>query len=96
MAITESGKKSDLEKRLRILRQQIYGKNSEYIIPKRSEKMTSIQISSNLPVSNALQLDIPYLYKDLFKILTFSSIALGAQLILFLLTKNQILNINFF
>lgn len=83
MAITESRKKSDLEKRLKILRQQISGK----------EKVSGIQYHVS---SEKINTDITYLSNDLTKILILSSLAIGMQLILFFLLKNHILNLNFF
>ena len=88
MAITESRRQSDLEKRLKLLRQQVYGResaaSSKYYVP--SEKTEE----------NIHNTDTIYLYKDLFKILALSSVVIGVQLILFILTKKNILNLNFF
>ncbi len=90
MAITESRKQSDLEKRLKLLRQQVYGKTDRSDYPK-------IEISENHKSqhTDTLTSDVSYLYQDLFKILALSSSAIGIQLILYLLTRNHILNIKF-
>ena len=97
MAIHQSKNQSDLEKRLKILRQQFYGKGSDQK-PTPSEHLTHRYINptpSSTPHTIAL-LDVSYLRQDLLKIFTFSSIAIGAQIIFYLLLKNQVLNINFF
>ena len=96
MAIHRTLRQTDLEKRLKILRQQFYGKSSDQK-PARSEHLahyTATPASST--TSTALRNDISYLNSDLLKILTFSSIAIGVQIILYFLLKNQVLNINFF
>lgn len=80
MAITESRKQSDLEKRLQILRQQVYGKRSN-------------QSLASLPVrgyqSKGLDSDITYLRYDLVKILILSTLAIGIQLILFIFFERR-------
>jgi len=85
MAIHESKKQSDLEKRLKLLRQQVYGKTESH-----SFQTSDIKKSDNYSITA----DITYLYQDLFKILILSSAAIAVQLLLFILTKNHILNIN--
>ncbi len=81
MANFRSKKQSDLEKRLKLLRQQVYG------------KIETPEISKSTHSASA---DITYLSPDLIKILTLSSLAIGIQVILFLLVRNHILNLNFF
>ena len=97
MAITESRKKSDLEKRLKILRQQISGREkvSEIQYQVSSQKLDTGKNSHN---SNFLSpgADLTYLSTDLTKILVLSTLAIGFQLILFFLLKNHIINLNFF
>ncbi len=85
MSIQQSKKQSDLEKRLKILRQQVYGKEqvSGIRYPVSSEKDSTTS-------------DITYLNQDLLKILAFSSVAIGAQIILFFLTRNHVINLNLF
>jgi len=73
---------TDLEKRLRLLRQQVYGK--EIVSRGETAKSTSDHT------------DIIYLYQDLTKIGLLATLAIGIQIILFILTKNHILNLNFF
>lgn len=88
MAITEAKKQSDLEKRLKLLRQQVYGKSAE--------KLTYRHTDNPIASDSLKSTDITYLHQDLFKILTLSSLAIGVQLILFILMKNHVLNLNFF
>lgn len=99
MSLHQLKKQSDLEKRLRLLRQQVYGKEK---LDVRSEKLESSNLTSNIPpqgptshISSPTS-DITYLYQDLFKIGILASLAIGVQVILFMLTKNHILNLNFF
>ena len=96
MAIQQTKKQSDLEKRLKLLRTQVYGKEK---LDVRSEKLdietrglkldqtSNFQpqsLTSNIqhPIS-----DISYLYQDLLKIGIFSSLALGIQIILFFIER---------
>ena len=89
MAIQRSHKQSDIEKRLQLLRQQIYGK--ENISGVRYQVSGEKETSAGTPHA-----DITYLHQDLFKIFTLSSLAIGLQLILFTLLKNHFLNLHFF
>jgi len=88
MAIQQTKKQSDLEKRLKLLRQQVYGKLPTAEGPLRREASSK--------ASGASYTDLTYLYQDLFKILALSSIAIGVQTILFFLLKNHILSLNLF
>lgn len=85
MAIHESKKQSDLEKRLQLLRHQVYGNSREYSLsePKANQSTT-------------INSDITYLHKDLLKIVLLSSLAIGAQIILYFLLQNHILKLNIF
>lgn len=91
MSIHESKKQSDLEKRLKLLRQQVYGKSRSSAISYQSSGKKE-EKSDNYSTKT----DISYLYQDLIKILTLASLAIGAQIILFFLTKNHILKFNLF
>lgn len=96
MAIHQNRHQSDLEKRLRILHQQVHGKNPDKI---RSNLKISLTNKTSLTHQNTdigTNSDLSYLYQDLFKISILSTLALGAQAILFLFLKNNSLNINFF
>ena len=88
MAITESRKQSDLEKRLKILRQQVNG---------RKEFRVESKIIANHKLQTAnFSSDLTYLGYDLGKILILSTIAIGVQLMLFIFLKNHMLNLKFF
>ncbi len=73
---------TDLEKRLQIIRRQVYGKDQQ------SNYSSSRQIDETT--------DLAYFYQDLLKILTLSSLAISTQFVLFVLSQNHILNLNFF
>ena len=107
MAIQQSKKQSDLEKRLQLLRRQVYGKTpdrSDEIRKSENQKIdepegltlrytdTPIHRTSNAPISS----DLTYLQHDLVRILIFASVAIGAQIVLFILSQKHILNIKFF
>ena len=87
MSITAAKKQSDLEKRLRLLRQQVYGTD------KKQAKSEDRQLTTD---SYSIISDTSYLYQDLLKIGMLATCAIGMQIILFILTKNHILNLNFF
>lgn len=91
MAIHQTGKKSDLEKRLRLLRTQVYGKTSD--------KSEIVKIADSTRGSNNSAhafTDLIFLRKDLLKISVLSGLAIGTQLLLFYLSKRNILNLNLF
>lgn len=92
MAIHETQKQTDIERRLKLLRMQIYGKERE------SQKFVSSDSSDSSEAMTPLTptSDITYLYHDLFKIGVLATFALGAQIILFYLLRNNLLRINFF
>ncbi|MBI2018400.1 hypothetical protein HYS96_01710 [Candidatus Daviesbacteria bacterium] len=103
MALHQSKHQSDLEKRLKILRQQFYGRNDQsniYSLPaspvfdevrqgrQRGEPSTTkVEVTID---------DTTYLRQDLLKISIFAGTALGLQIILYFLMKNNVLNINIF
>jgi len=74
MAIQQQKKQSDIEKRLELLRKQVYGKK---------------EFSVKSAVTTNSSSDLTYLHKDLLKILVFSSLAIGIQLILFFLKGGE-------
>lgn len=104
MAIHQTKKQSDLEKRLKLLRQQVYGKAQDNRSVVRGEKshisaLSALVVSAVEPVEGphpTSHTDVSYLYQDLLKIGIFASVAIGVQIILFILSKNHILNLNFF
>lgn len=81
MAIQQTKRQSDLEKRLQLLRKQVYG-NEKF----RVENKVTVN-SSN---------DLTYLGQDLLKILILSSAAIAIQFVLFILLKTNILKLNLF
>lgn len=68
MPISEFKKQSDLEKRLKILHKQVYGKKFS---------AAETQSHQNTDTQNS---DISYLYQDLTKIFIFASIALAIMI----------------
>lgn len=90
MAIQLSKKQSDLEKRLKLLHQQIDGKKDVSSAPSGAR----YQVSSNSHVIHTT--DVVYLQQDLLKILTLSSLAIASQIALYYLLQHHILNLNFF
>ena len=83
MAIHRTHTQSDLEKRLQVIRKQVYGKT---LLVKSGSLETN-------PQSNS---DITYLRHDLIKISILTSLALGSQIVLFYLVQNNVLKLNFF
>lgn len=92
MAIHQTKRQTDLEKRLTILRRQVYGRES---VASSKQYVTT---NYPLPASQRGEptTDITYLQGDLIKISIFAGSALGLQIILYFLIKNNILNINLF
>lgn len=90
MAVHKTIKQSDLQKKLKALEYQLYGKNEKNAkLDVRNSKMddqTSIfqplNLSSNLqhPTSSS---DLIYLKQDLTKIALLASLAIGVQIILY-------------
>ena len=88
-------KESDLEKRLKILSQQLYGKTQEQKLEVRNEKLemevggVKSHITPQHPISHLshptsnLTTDVAYLKHDLTKIALLSSVVMGFQLILY-------------
>lgn len=98
MAIQQTKKQSDLEKRLQLLRRQVYGGNTQSsgIRYQISDKNTNESDNQQMIVNNNSMSDVIYLRQDLLKIFAFSSIAIGVQVVLFFLLKNHILNLKLF
>lgn len=88
MVTQESKKRSDLEKRLKLLRQQVYGRQGS------SDTINATTLPKG-KVNTTLTTDLQSLRSDLFKILIFSAIAIATQVILLLSLKNHLLNLNF-
>lgn len=93
MAIQLSKKQSDLEKRLKLLHNQVYGKSQSSAI---SYQLSDKKKSDDRGLTTESYSDIVYLQKDLLKIFTLSSLAIASQIILFFSLQRHILNLNFF
>ena len=97
MAVHQSKHQSDLEKRLKILRQQFYGKeqvsSSKYYVLSENTKESVATLNTKYITPNT---DVTYLQGDLMKISILAGAALTLQIILYFLIKNNILNINLF
>lgn len=91
MAVIKSLKLTPTEKRLQILREQLYGKN-----PVQSPHAPHAKIAGNTdslktefvsPIKN-YQTDISYLRADLLKILILASMAFAVQITLYISINN--------
>lgn len=98
MPIQQSKKQSDvffqkkensayLEKRLRLLHRQVYGQ--EFKTENKNLPNYKLQDASSSK-------DVTFLYQDLKKIFSLSALAIGIQVVLFILTRNHLLNLNLF
>ena len=97
MPKVQTHRQADLEKRFKILRSQLYGRPEQpkpQVKSETSEHTYSVPTSSNTAKPSNLQSDIVYLRQDLVKILLLSSLAIGVQIILFFLLKNDVLKLN--
>ncbi len=74
MPVQRTHSASDIEKRLKILKSQLYGKNS----------YQSSAISLQPTTESSSVSDLTFLKKDLLKIAVFGTLAIGVQLILFI------------
>ena len=95
MAIHQTKKQSDLEKRLRLLRQQVYGKVQPSVVSVQLSEKKEFK-SEDRRLTTESYADMTYLRQDLLKIFILAGSALGLQIILYILSKNHILNLNFF
>lgn len=97
MAIQQTKKQSDLEKRLQLLRRQVYGGNKDqssainYQLPDKKQEGSNDQQPA---VEKHLNSDLTYLHQDLLKILIFASLAIGTQIILFILYQSHLLTLS--
>ena len=111
MAVHQSKHQSDLEKRLKILRQQFYGKSSDQTRTTRIDqtdqktsepeklayRLTGTPTpSGSASISESFRSDTSYLRTDLIKISILAGAALGIQFLLYFSLNNNILNINLF
>lgn len=93
MSYSQSKNTSDVSKRLRILRAQLYGKDTDMSIhlPKQS------LIFSNSPASSYPQagLDTSYIKRDLYKTFIIATLLVGVQVTVYLSLKNHLLKLPF-
>ena len=97
MTIQQSKKQSDLEKRLQLLRKQVYGKSNRpsAISYQLSDNTQNKSDDRRLTTDSYSVSDITYLHQDLLKILIFASCAIGVEIILSLLAKNNVFGLVF-
>ncbi len=89
MAIQLSKKQSDLEKRLKLLHNQVYGK----------ERTSNIKYSvsnSSTPAKNTVVSDMVYLHQDLLKIFILSGGAIAIQIVLYFSLQHHVLTLKLF
>lgn len=77
MPVMRTHKQSDLEKRLKLLNMQLYGKQEKVA----SSKYQVVREETKKEVSDTT--DIVFLKQDLSKIALLASLAIGAELILY-------------
>ncbi len=92
MPIMRTHKQSDIEKRLKLLNMQLYGKGSEQLGITRkigvsdnqpTRSIRSSDISDLQSPSGSFRTDLAYLKQDLRKILILASLAIAAQFIIY-------------
>lgn len=88
MAIEETYKRSEIEKRLKLLRNQVYGK-SRYQVSKTLEQGNSGTSKTTSSISG----EISYVYKDLMKVLIYSTIAIGVQIVLYIAIQQNVVKL---
>lgn len=88
MAINQTHKQSELEKRLKLLRTQMYGKTESYSVKSDNQLTNHPASTQSLRGSDML-----YLRADLTKISILALLAFGIQFMLFFLIKNNFLSI---
>lgn len=82
----QTHKKSEMEKRLQVLRQQLYSQPSKSV--------EEIKVTSNNKTAVVSE-DQLYLKQDLTKIIILSSLALAIQFLLFLSVHSKVINLPF-
>ncbi len=101
MAIHQSKHASDLDKRFRQLRTQLYGKQQSSQGNSENIKASVYSISSVATQGRSqergtlLISDMENLNKSLKKIALLSSLAIGSQLLLYFLVTKEMINLNF-
>lgn len=90
MTYSQSKKLTDTEKRLQVLKTQLFGKESNQI----KVQTAPANIQTNSPSASYQPQDLSYLRKDLKKIALLAFVAIGAQLILYMQFTFKVLRIN--
>lgn len=84
------------EKRLKALKEQLFGK--ERILPVKTQvsaHTSPIKLAKNPPSSLLSIQEVSYLKKDLIKVLFLSTLALALQLILYFSLQNNLISFKF-
>ncbi|MBI2600730.1 hypothetical protein HYW42_02145 [Candidatus Daviesbacteria bacterium] len=89
MAIQQTYKQSEIEKRLKILRRQVYGKSKLSGIKYQTSGKTSTYRS------NLSSADLSYIQKDLAKVGLLTFLAIGVQIALYMALKNNLVKLPF-
>lgn len=87
MAISRGLQSSDIDKRLKILRQQVYGGKNNFDF-----KVHGTEVNSSYKQETSTA-DIAYLRKDLLKITMLATLAVSLQLFLFFALRNNIIKL---
>lgn len=99
MSIHSQKKKNNLEERFQKLQQQVYGapQASDLVMVSSTKKGFTFNATSAQSFNSKLRAssDITYLNSNLIKITLLSSVAIGSQLLLYYLSKNHYINLNF-
>lgn len=90
MAINKSHQPSDLQKKLKLLEYQLYGKQEK--LDNQTSNLQSQNLSSNVQQSISTS-DTAYLRQDLTKIAVLASLAVAAQIILYFGSRFNFLRI---
>lgn len=91
MAVIKSLKLTPTEKRLQILREQLYGKNPIKASYTKVADITNSVKTEFMPPAKNYQTDVNFLRADLFRILILASIAFAVQITLFISINNGLL-----
>lgn len=86
------------QKRLEALRRQLYGKVDSEPPAYNFQQYNKEESSKNTQESKLepeIKSEVAYLRKDLLKILSLSSLAMSVQLLLYLATRNNLVNLTF-
>jgi hypothetical protein len=88
MPTHKTHKKTDLEQKLKIVNQQLYGKSTYSFSPTEASKTAVSNAKSDTS-------DVAYLKIDLTKIIFLAGLAIGAQFLIYTLIQNKIIALPF-